>query len=54
MGDKRNIIMAVLLTGIILLGWPMLMETFFPEMANNDPVEQSSAAADGKAPTDGN
>ncbi len=34
--------MAVLLTGIILFGWPMLMEQFFPDMANkNEVVEQA-------------
>ena len=46
MEDKRNIIMAVLLTGIILFGWPLLMETFFPEMANkNEAVEQQAENA---------
>lgn len=45
MGDKRNIIMAVLLTGIILFGWPILMETFFPDMVNkNEAIEQSEKA----------
>jgi YidC/Oxa1 family membrane protein insertase len=53
--DKRNIIMAVLLTGIILFGWPVLMETFFPDMVNkNEAVEQAEEAAaepvDGSAP----
>jgi len=44
--DKRNIIMAVLLTGIILFGWPLLMETFFPEMVNkNEAVEQANDPA---------
>ena len=46
MDNKRNIIMAVLLTGIILFGWPMLMEQFFPDMANkNEVVEQANAPA---------
>ncbi|WP_422345358.1 membrane protein insertase YidC [Parasphingorhabdus sp.] len=46
MDDKRNIIMAVLLTGIILFGWPVLMETFFPDMVNkNEAVEQAEEAA---------
>ena len=44
MDDKRNIIMAVLLTGIILFGWPLMMERFFPDMANkNEVVEQANA-----------
>ncbi len=58
MGDKRNIIMAVLLTGIILFGWPILMETFFPDMVNkneaveqaNDPGNDQVGASDGSAP----
>jgi YidC/Oxa1 family membrane protein insertase len=29
--DKRNIIIAILLTGLILFGWPMLAEKFFPQ-----------------------
>ncbi|MEJ6594867.1 membrane protein insertase YidC [Parasphingorhabdus sp.] len=46
MDDKRNIIMAVLLTGIILFGWPLMMEQFFPDMANkNEAVEQADVAA---------
>ncbi|MEP3225364.1 MAG: membrane protein insertase YidC [Parasphingorhabdus sp.] len=52
MDDKRNIIMAVLLTGIILFGWPVLMETFFPDMVNkNEAVEQSSEAGANPAST---
>lgn len=52
MDDKRNIIMAVLLTGIILFGWPLFMEQFFPEMVNdNDAVEQVSDPATNQAAT---
>ena len=43
MDDKRNLIMAVLLTGIILFGWPLVMETFFPEMVAQDEVVQQEA-----------
>jgi len=51
--DKRNIIMAVLLTGIILFGWPLLMEQFFPDMANkNEVVEQANAPATDQAAGD--
>lgn len=53
MDDKRNIIMAVLLTGIILFGWPVLMDTFFPGMANkNEAVEQANNPATDQVPTD--
>ena len=42
--------MAILLTGIILFGWPMLMEQFFPDMANkNEVVEQNNAPANDQA-----
>ncbi len=30
MDDKRNLIFAVLLTGLILFGWPYVASTFFP------------------------
>ncbi|MEP6173700.1 MAG: membrane protein insertase YidC, partial [Parasphingorhabdus sp.] len=49
MDDKRNIIMAVLLTGIILFGWPVLMEQLFPEMANK--TEVTAPAVDPAAAT---
>jgi YidC/Oxa1 family membrane protein insertase len=38
--DKRNIIVAVLLTGLILFGWPFVSAQFFPQPA---PVTKSSA-----------
>ena len=51
MDDKRNIIMAVLLTGIILFGWPLLMEQFFPDMANkNEAVEKADVPATDQVP----
>jgi YidC/Oxa1 family membrane protein insertase len=51
--NKRNIIMAVLLTGIILFGWPMLMEQFFPELANKtEVVEQTEVPATTAAGSD--
>jgi YidC/Oxa1 family membrane protein insertase len=31
--DKRNLILAVLLTGLILFGWPYVASTFFPTAA---------------------
>lgn len=36
MDDKRNLIIAILLTGLILFGWPYVASTFFPVAA---PVE---------------
>lgn len=54
MDDKRNIIMAVLLTGIILFGWPLVMEQFFPEMVNqNEATEQAETSTAEPASSDG-
>jgi YidC/Oxa1 family membrane protein insertase len=60
--DRRNIIMAVLLTGIILFGWPYVAEFFFPappkpavsatktvEGASTDGADISAAAAPAKS-----
>lgn len=58
MDDKRNIIMAVLLTGIILFGWQYVVEFAFPDMAQTEQAAEQSPAtaaqtqsADGAAPT---
>lgn len=54
MDDKRNIIMAVLLTGIILFGWPVVMDKFFPDMAaKNEVVENANNPANDQRPIDG-
>ncbi len=42
--DKRNIIMAVLLTGIILFGWQYVVEYFFPEMAASNRVAEQTVS----------
>ncbi len=40
MDNKRNVILAVLLAGLILIGWPIVMEAFFPGMSQkNEQVE---------------
>lgn len=62
MEDRRNIIMAVLLTGVILFGWPYISEYFFPtppkpvvsatktvEPANADGVAITAAQSETKA-----
>jgi YidC/Oxa1 family membrane protein insertase len=40
--DRRNIILAVLLTGLILFGWPYIAEQFFP---TPPPAEKSVTAS---------
>lgn len=44
MDDKRNIILAILLTGLILIGWPLVMETFFPNLLPKDTAEEQASA----------
>lgn len=52
MEDRRNIIIAVLLTGLILLGWPYIANIFFPAppkpavSATKAPEAASSESAD--------
>ncbi|WP_373476393.1 membrane protein insertase YidC [Sphingorhabdus sp.] len=49
MDDKRNLIIAVLLTGLILFGWPYVASTFFPSAI---PVAENATAPTEGAPTD--
>ena len=49
MDDKRNLIMAVLLTGLILFGWPYVAERLFP--GSMKPATQSAPASATGAPT---
>ncbi len=47
MEDRRNIIVAVLLIGLILLGWPYITGRFFP---NNDAASSDVATSEQAAP----
>ena len=47
MEDRRNIIIAVLLIGIILFGWPYITGHFFP---NNEAASAPVATTDEAAP----
>jgi len=42
--DKRNMVLAVVLTAVILFGWPVMIETFFPQYAADTPAAESTAA----------
>ena len=46
MEDRRNLIIAILLTGLILFGWPYIASTFFPT-----PAPVASTTKTGTAPT---
>lgn len=50
MDDKRNLIFAILLTGLILFGWPYVASTFFPTPAAVEAPAKTEAAP---APTSG-
>ena len=53
MDDKRNLIIAVLLTGLILFGWPYIASTFFPAAIPTAETAPATATtlADGSATT---
>lgn len=45
MDDKRNIILAVLLTAVILFGWPYVSQAIFPQAAPPVTASQNAAPA---------
>lgn len=47
MEDRRNIILAVLLTGLILFGWPYVAEQFFPTPPPAEKSVSTPAKAEG-------
>lgn len=52
MDDKRNLIFAVLLTGLILFGWPHVASYFFPTPAPVTSTAASTASPAGAATSD--
>lgn len=52
MDDKRNLIFAVLLTGLILFGWPYVASYFFPTPAPVSSGAPTSSAASGAKTAD--
>lgn len=48
MDDKRNLILAVLLTGLILFGWPYVAERLFPGSMKPAPTAQQQSAQAGQ------
>ena len=43
--DNRNLLLAVVLSGLLILGWDVGMRYFYPEAATPPPVTQTAAAA---------
>ncbi|OYY69862.1 MAG: membrane protein insertase YidC [Sphingomonadales bacterium 28-55-16] len=52
MDDKRNLVFAVLLTGLILFGWPYVASYFFPTPAPVTSTAKSAATPAGAATSD--
>lgn len=52
MDDKRNLIFAVLLTGLILFGWPYVASYFFPTPAPVTSSAKTAASSAGAATSD--
>ena len=52
MDEKRNLIIAVLLTGLILFGWPYVASYFFPTAAPVASTAKSTASPTGAATSD--
>ena len=52
MDEKRNLIFAVLLTGLILFGWPYVASYFFPTAAPVASTAKSTASPAGAATSD--
>ena len=50
MEDKRNIIMAILLTGLILFGWPYVAGYFFPTPPAQQTAEKSASTGKSDVP----
>ncbi|MGE4429168.1 MAG: membrane protein insertase YidC [Sphingobium sp.] len=50
MDDKRNVILAMVLTALILFGWPYLAEKFFPGTAKPAAQQQQTAQPASSAP----
>jgi YidC/Oxa1 family membrane protein insertase len=51
--DRRNLILAVVLTGLILLGWPYIAQYFFPAPpppARTAPAQSAAAASSDSSP----
>ena len=49
MDNQRNLILAVVLSALILFGWPKAVELVYPHAAK--PVAQQTAAPDGATPS---
>jgi YidC/Oxa1 family membrane protein insertase len=43
--DNRNLLLAVVLSGLLILGWDVGMRYFYPEAATPPPVAQTASAA---------
>ncbi len=51
MEDRRNLILAILLTAIVLFGWPYFAQTFLPQPERPAATEQAAPAESSTEPT---
>ncbi len=49
MDNQRNLLLAVVLSGLLFIGWDFAMRTFYPDAAFTAPTEQAEPAAEGAA-----
>ncbi|MBV7258227.1 membrane protein insertase YidC [Erythrobacter crassostreae] len=49
MDNQRNLLLAVALSGLLIIGWDFAMRTFYPEAALSSPAEQVEPAAQASA-----
>ena len=47
MQNQRNLILAIVLTGLVLFGWEMAMSHFYPKPTKPVPTATATVAADG-------
>lgn len=52
MDNQRNLLLAVALSGLLILGWDVAMRTFYPEAAVAPTSEQTESATQSEAGTD--
>ncbi|MEM6476137.1 MAG: membrane protein insertase YidC [Pseudomonadota bacterium] len=53
MDNSRNLLLAVALSGLLILGWDFAMRGFYPEAATSVQTEQGAQTADGAAASSG-
>lgn len=53
MDNQRNLLLAVALSGLLILGWDMAMRYFYPQASLSGAIEQAEPSQAGPTPADG-